>query len=123
MRAGVARGAMRAAEALPCRTRRQCKEVAAILDEATWGVPSATRAAITAFTVDRHNAILHHVAQRASYHPDTLAWQSHFLSILANRENFEKNKIEPAEPRGFGVVSVYITKVRNSSPFNRNSSS
>ena len=24
-----------------------------------------------------------------------------------------KNKIEPAEPRGFGVVSVYITKVRN----------
>ena len=39
-----------------------------------------------------------------------------------NRENFE-NKIEPGEPRGFGVVSVYTTKVRNSSPFNRNSSS
>jgi len=39
------------------------------------------------------------------------------------RENFEKSKIEPAEPRGFGVVSVYITKIRNSSPFNRNSSS
>ena len=47
---------------------------AAILDKTTWDVPSATRAVIAAFTVDRHNAMLHHVAQRASYHPATLAW-------------------------------------------------
>ena len=26
---------------------------------------------------------------------------------------YQKNKNEPADPRGFGVVSVYITKVRN----------
>ena len=52
-----------------------------------WGVPSATQAAITAFTVDRHNAMLHHVAQRATYHPGTLAWQRRFLGILANRRH------------------------------------
>ena len=28
----------------------------------------------------------------------------------------KKNKSEPAESRGFGVVSVYTTKVRNSTP-------
>ena len=60
---------------------------AAILDKTTWDVPSATRAAITAFTVDRHNAMLHHVAQPTSYHPATLAWQSRFLSILAERRH------------------------------------
>ena len=31
--------------------------------------------------------MLHHVAQRASYHPATLAWHSHFLNILANRRH------------------------------------
>ena len=69
---------------------------AAILDEATWGVPSATRAAISAFTVDRHNAVLHHVAQLSSYHPATLAWQRHFLNILSNQRHSTPSGTLPA---------------------------
>ena len=60
---------------------------ATILDETTWDAPSATRAAISSFTVNRHNAMLHHVAQLFSYHPATIAWQRHFLDILANQRH------------------------------------
>jgi len=35
---------------------------------------------------------------------------------LFSRENFEKNKIEAAALRGFDGMSVYVPKVRNSSP-------